>query len=121
MYLEYREHVLEAAKPGRRATHKRQAQARKSETQWRQSAELKAWNPADQPDWLHEGVLDDKLQPRLRGATVPAIMRALGVSEPYALGIRSVRRVPHLRLVTSACLQRRLVGFQRGLGFCPFS
>jgi hypothetical protein len=58
---------------------------------------LKKWNPADKPNWLNEGTFKEKVQPRLRGITVPTIMKAIAVSEPYALRIRSGRCIPHPR------------------------
>ena len=92
-----KENVLEAAKLGRLATHKPQAQARRSETQRRQNAARKAWNPAEKPNWLDEQAYREKIIPRLSGVGVPTIMRAVAVSEPYALRIRGGRCVPHPR------------------------
>jgi hypothetical protein len=92
-----RENIREAAKLGRLATHKPQAQARRSETQRRQNAARKAWNPAEKPNWLDEQAYREKIIPRLSGVGVPTIMRAVAVSEPYALRIRGGRCVPHPR------------------------
>jgi CRISPR-associated endonuclease Cas1 len=92
-----RENVLEAAKLGRLATHKPEAQAKRAETQKRQNAALKAWNPADKPDWLDEKAYREWVQPRLTVVIVPKIMSAISVSEPYALRIRSGRCIPHPR------------------------
>ena len=92
-----RENVLEAAKLGRLATHNPEAQARRSETQRRQNAALKAWNPKDQPRWLDESAYRERVQPRLSSVIVPRIMSAISVSEPYALRIRAGRCLPHPR------------------------
>jgi CRISPR-associated endonuclease Cas1 len=92
-----RENILEASKLGRLATHKPEAQARRAETQKRQNAALKAWNPANKPDWLDERCYREKIQPQLGKITVPTILSALSVSEPYALRIRSGGCVPHPR------------------------
>jgi hypothetical protein len=92
-----RENVLEAAKLGRLATHKPEAQARRAETQRRQNAALKAWNPKDKPDWLNEKTYKKRVQPNLTTVMVPKIMSAISVSEPYALRIRAGRCVPHPR------------------------
>jgi hypothetical protein len=92
-----RENIQEAAKLGRLATHKPQAQARRAATQRRQNAALKAWSPANKPDWLDERCYREKIQPRLAKITVPTILSALSVSEPYALRIRSGGCIPHPR------------------------
>jgi hypothetical protein len=92
-----RENVRKAAKLGRQATHRPEAQARRSETQRRQNLALKSWNPADKPNWLNGEAYAERVQPRLAKIPVPTIMRALAISEPYALGIRAGRRVPHPR------------------------
>src|SRR5207302_11263177 len=62
----WRENVRKAAKIGRQNTHKPEAQARRAETQRRQSAALKAWNPPTQPAWLDEKFYRERVQPRLR-------------------------------------------------------
>jgi CRISPR-associated endonuclease Cas1 len=92
-----KENILKAAAVGRQNTHTSQAQARRSETQRRQNAALKAWNPNDLPDWLDRKVYEEKLRPRLTGVTAPKMMSALSISEPYALSIRNGRRIPHPR------------------------
>jgi hypothetical protein len=92
-----RENVREAAKLGRLATHSPKAQARRADTQRRQAAALKAWNPTDKPEWLDEKAYRESIQPRLARIAVPTIMSALSISEPYALRIRGGRCVPHPR------------------------
>jgi CRISPR-associated endonuclease Cas1 len=92
-----KENILEASKLGRLATHKPEAQARRAETQRRQNAALKAWNPADKPKWLDQRTYDEKIKPRLTNVIVPRIMSALSISEPYALRIRGGKCIPHPR------------------------
>jgi hypothetical protein len=79
------------------ATVSPRAQALRSVTQQRQTAALKAWNPADKPDWLDQKTYRERIQPQLASVTVPTIMRALDVSEPYAANIRAGRCIPHPR------------------------
>jgi len=73
------------------------AQSRRAESQRRQAAALKAWNPADKSDWLDEKTYREKIRPCLARVTVPTISSALSVSEPYATNIRAGRRIPHPR------------------------
>ena len=74
-----------------------EARARQAEKQQRHAAEVNAWNPADQPEWLTEEFYRQKIQPRLSGITVPAIASDLALSEAYAAEIRAGRQRPHLR------------------------
>jgi CRISPR-associated endonuclease Cas1 len=92
-----RENLIEAAKSGRVATVSPKAQALRSATQRRQAATLKSWNPSDKPEWLDEKTYRERIQPRLARITVPTIMSALAVSEPYATSIRAARCIPHPR------------------------
>ncbi len=92
-----RKGLIEAAKLGRVATHSREAEARRAETQRRHAAARKAWNPTDKPDWLNEETYRARIQPRLSGFTVRAISSTLGISEPYAAEIRAGRRQLHPR------------------------
>jgi CRISPR-associated endonuclease Cas1 len=92
-----RERFIEVARHGRVASHTREAEARRGQTQSRNAAALKAWNPSHLPKWLNEKAYRIKIQPALAGITVPAIAAALGVSGPYATDIRAGRRIPHPR------------------------
>jgi ribosomal protein S14 len=92
-----RENLIEVAKLGRVVGHSPEARARQAEKQRRHAAELKAWNPSDQPDWLTAETYREKIQPRLSGITVRAISLALAISEPYAAEIRAGRQRPHPR------------------------
>jgi len=92
-----REGLIEAAKLGRVLGHGPEARAKQAEKQRRHAAELKAWNPSDQPDWLNEETYREKIQPRLAGVTVPAMASTLGISQAYAAEIRAGRCLPHPR------------------------
>jgi CRISPR-associated endonuclease Cas1 len=92
-----RENVIKASRLGRLETQKPHAQARRSETQRRQQAARKNWNPKAIPDWLNRQFYVDHIQPALARVQVRAIQRGLGVSEPYALTIRGGKRIPHAR------------------------
>jgi CRISPR-associated endonuclease Cas1 len=93
----WRENIQKTSKIGRQNTHSPQAEARRAESQRRQAAALRAWNPSDNPIWLDEQAYRDRIQPKLRAFTVPAIMKTLSVSEPYALLIRRGGCLPHCR------------------------
>jgi hypothetical protein len=105
-----RENLVERAKAGRVATVGPKAQALRSATQQRQAAALKAWNPEEKPDWLDEKTYRERIRPQLAMVTVPTIMRALAVSEPYAANIRAGRCVPHARHWFALV---KLTGYQR--------
>ena len=92
-----RESLIEAAQDGRKASHSREAEIRRGETQRRHHAAKRAWRPSDLPDWLNEKTYREKIQPRLAEVTVPAISTALGISGPYATDIRAGKRRPHAR------------------------
>lgn len=92
-----RKNLIEAAKAGRVATVSAKSQALRSATQRRQAVALKAWRPSDKPQWLDEKNYHEKIQPRLATVTVPTVMSALAVSEPYATNIRAGRCIPHPR------------------------
>jgi CRISPR-associated endonuclease Cas1 len=89
--------LIEAAARGRVAAQGDEAQARRSKTQLRHRAAFLAWKPSDVPSWLDEKYYLTKIQPRLRQTTLSALSSKLGISIPYAVDIRSARRVPHQR------------------------
>jgi CRISPR-associated endonuclease Cas1 len=89
--------LIEAALDGRIASHSREAEIRRGETQRRHHAAKRAWRPSDEADWLNEKAYREKIQPRLAEVTVPAISMALDISGPYATDIRAGRRQPHPR------------------------
>jgi hypothetical protein len=89
--------LIEAAKKGRVVAQSEVAQARRSETQLRHRAEMDLWNSSDLPTWLDEKYYLTEIQPRLRQITLSALASKLGISIPYAVEVRSARRVPHKR------------------------
>lgn len=92
-----RKRLLRVARAGRYAAQSAMAQARRSETQRRQEAGKRAWLASRQPEWPDAETYERRIQPRLAGIAYRALASALGVSEPYAAGIRAGRRVPHPR------------------------
>jgi len=89
--------LVKAAHRGRVASHSREAQAQRAETQRQHHAAKRAWQPSQQPAWLDEKTYGEKIQPRLAEITVLTISTALGISEPYATDIRAGKRRPHPR------------------------
>jgi CRISPR-associated endonuclease Cas1 len=92
-----RERFIDVARQGREASHTREAEARRGETQSRQAAARLNWRASDQLAWLDEKTYREKIQPRLAEISVPIISSVLGVSKPYATDIRAGRRCPHPR------------------------
>ena len=92
-----RQGLIKAARLGRIATHAPKAEAKRAATQRQQIAARKAWNPSENPEWLDGKTYREKIQPRLKVVTVPTILSALAVSEPYATNIRAGRCIPHPR------------------------
>jgi CRISPR-associated endonuclease Cas1 len=91
------ENFLQTAKPSRLSRYDPVAQARRADTQRRQAAVLKVWNPSEKPAWLDERFYRERIQPRLQTVQVHKIHAALSVSEPYAVRIRSGQCIPHPR------------------------
>jgi CRISPR-associated endonuclease Cas1 len=91
------ETLIAGARFGRAIAHGQQAQARLKKTKRRQDLERQNWCPGDQPSWLTEDFYTKEIQPRLKGATLPKIATAIGVSIPYSSAIRKGRRRPHPR------------------------
>jgi CRISPR-associated endonuclease Cas1 len=99
--------LIEAATRGRVAAQGDEAQTRRSKTQLRHCAAFLAWKSSDLPAWLDEKCYLTEIQPRLRRITLSVLSSKLVISTPYAVDIRSARRIPHQRhWVTLA----RLVG-----------
>jgi hypothetical protein len=92
-----RERFVGVARKGRIASHTREAEARRGETQRIQATARLNWRPSDLPAWLDEKTYREKIQPRLAEIAVPIISSALGVSKPYATDIRAGKRRPHPR------------------------
>ncbi len=92
-----RDRLLEAARQGRIASKSPESRARVAATQHRQQTARWSWRPASQPAWLTDETYTKQVQPRLVSATISEIASAIGVSIPYASGIRNGRRLPHPR------------------------
>ncbi len=92
-----KERFGDVARLGRIASHSREAETNRAETQRRHSAAIRAWQSSELPEWLNEEAYRTKIQPALAKITVPSIATAIGISEPYATDIRAGRRVPHPR------------------------
>jgi len=101
------EQLVAAARSGRVAAQRAEAQARRADTQHRNALAQRAWLPSSQPAWLNKETYTNQIQPRLARFTVPAIASAIGVSMPYATDIRAGRCCPHPR---HWLLLARLVG-----------
>jgi CRISPR-associated endonuclease Cas1 len=91
------EGLVKAAEKGRVAAQSPAAQASRAENRKRNAAAQRSWQNTDQPAWLNEETYLQRIQPRLSGITIPALMSALDVSKPYATDIRAGRRKPHPR------------------------
>jgi CRISPR-associated endonuclease Cas1 len=89
--------LIEAAARGRVAAQGDEAQARRSKTQLRHRAAFLAWKSSDLPSWLDEKCYLTEIQPRLRRITLSVLSSKLDISIPYAVDIRSAKRVPHKR------------------------
>ena len=100
--------LIEAAARGRIAAQGEAVQARRSKTQRRHRAAFLAWKPSDLPSWLDENCYRTEIQPRLSQITLSILASKLGISIPYAVDIRSARRIPHPRHWQTLA---RLVGF----------
>jgi hypothetical protein len=88
---------LEAARLGRIAAQSTDAAADRADTQKKQHALRKAWNPSEKPDWPTKETYREKIMPSLGKIRVPVIASALAVSLPYATDIRNGKHIPHPR------------------------
>ena len=91
------EKLIELAKKGRIVTLGADAQRKRSETQKRHEAAKWEWRNSSKAGSVSNEIYDTEIQPRLTSITIAEIASTLGVSEPYAAGIRSGRRRPHPR------------------------
>jgi CRISPR-associated endonuclease Cas1 len=71
--------------------------AKRSDTQRQHKVAIRNWQSSDLPAWLTPDVYARRIQPALATVATARISSTLGVSEPYASGIRAGRRRPHLR------------------------
>lgn len=91
------EGLIKAAQRGRVAAQSSLAQSRRSETQRNHVAAKACWESSYLPDWLNEEVYLREIQPRLKSITLSMLASKLGISIPYAVDVRSGRRVLHPR------------------------
>jgi hypothetical protein len=89
--------LIKAAQKGRVAAQSDQAQTRRANTQRAHSKAKAAWKSSDLPDWLNERFYMKQIQPRLKAITLSVLASKLSISIPYAVDIRSSRRIPHPR------------------------
>jgi len=87
----------DAARSGRVTSHDAQAEAKRSKTQRRQAIARLGWVAAKHPAWLDSETYTQRSQPRLAEVPYATIAATIGVSLPYAAGIRAGRRLPHPR------------------------
>jgi hypothetical protein len=92
-----KEALIEAARKGRIAAQTPKVLARLGEKQRSHRLAERAWNHADQPEWLDDKAYSQEIHPRLADVTISTIALTLGVSLPYASDIRAGRRRPHPR------------------------
>jgi CRISPR-associated endonuclease Cas1 len=91
------EGLIKAAEKGRTAAQSDRAQIRRSETQRGHATAKAGWQSSDLPSWLSEEIYLCDIQPRLKMITLSTLASKLGISIPYAVDIRSGRRMPHPR------------------------
>jgi CRISPR-associated endonuclease Cas1 len=91
------EKLVKAAEKGRMLSHLPDATAKRIAGRRRHAAAIRAWKSTDQPEWLTEEVYRRDIQSKLASVKLPTLMAAMGISKPYAINIRSGKRVPHPR------------------------
>jgi CRISPR-associated endonuclease Cas1 len=89
-------HMVGVARVGRLTANSPEALAKRRNTQRRNHAARRSWNPSSQPAWLTEQFYSEKIQPLLAQSSNATIATTLGVSRAYAALIRAGRR-PHPR------------------------
>ena len=105
--------LVKGAQRGRVIGQGALAQSRRAETQRVQATARAGWHPSDLPSWLTKNVYLQEIRPRLRGITLSVLASNLGISIPYAVDVRSGRRVPHAR---HWAVLATLVGVSRSSG-----
>ena len=89
-------HMVAVGRVGRLTANGPEALAKRRNTQRRNHAARRSWNPSSQPTWLTEQFYSEKIQPLLAQSSNAPIARKLGVSRAYAALIREGYR-PHPR------------------------
>jgi CRISPR-associated protein Cas1 len=91
------ERLTKVARNGRIAAQSDHAQQLRSKTQLGHAKAIANWRASDLPVWLNEGAYRCEIQPALKSVTLAVLASTLKVSIPYAVNIRSGRRIPHQR------------------------
>jgi CRISPR-associated endonuclease Cas1 len=91
------EQIMKQLPAARIVGHGVAARARQAETQRRNIAARRSWDPGSQPKWLNEETYATRIQPLLTNIPTSAIATALGVSWVYSKYIRLGQRRPHPR------------------------
>jgi CRISPR-associated endonuclease Cas1 len=89
--------LIKAAQRGRVAAQSDLAQSRRAETQRGHATAKAAWQVSDVPDCLTRDFYISEIQPQLKTLTLSVLASKLGISIPYAVDVRSARRIPHQR------------------------
>jgi CRISPR-associated endonuclease Cas1 len=82
---------------GRRVAQSPESRARRSATQRAHVTANRNWKSSEDSEWLDRRTFSREIQPLLREVKISTLRSALGISEPYARGIRSGSRIPHPR------------------------
>jgi len=91
------ERLIKTAEKGRLLAQGPEAKAKRFASRLRHAAAIRAWNPSNLPEWLNEETYRRDIQPKLASVKLPTLMAAMGISKPYAINIRSGKRLPHPR------------------------
>ena len=88
---------LKEFQKGRLVAQTPESRAQRSATQKACVLANRNWKPSKEFDWIDRETYINRIQPRLAGETISAVQSALGISEPYAIFIRTGSRIPHRR------------------------
>jgi hypothetical protein len=72
---------------GRNLAHTPEARARRAETQRKQQAANRSFDPSSLPAWLTRDFYRERISPLIANISKPRIREAIGVSEPHAVRI----------------------------------
>jgi CRISPR-associated endonuclease Cas1 len=86
-----------ASEGGRKAAGTPEVAERKRQKMIEHRRALKAWNPADLPEWLTDEFYLTQIQPQLRNLSGPAVAEALGVHKDFLYPLIRGEKVPHRR------------------------
>jgi len=90
-------HSLKEFDKGRLAAQTPESRAQRSATQKAHVLANRAWKPSKGFGWLDKATYVTKIRPRLASITISALQSTMGISEAYAIFIRSGSRIPHPR------------------------